>query len=71
MLSRRTDIPLLIVGIIFITAGVYAFVVDELILYSRNVGASKGYRFGGYPKEVIAFLLLAGGSFLIWTKGKW
>ena len=71
MSKRRTDVPFLIVGIIFIIAGVYAFVVDELIFYSRYVGASKGHRVAGYTQLVIDFSLFLGGSFMIWTKGKW
>ncbi len=71
MITHRPDLPSLIMGFIFIAAGVYVFAVDEVILYGQFASPSNGHRVSGLTQLIMAFLLLSGGSWLIWTKGKW
>ncbi len=71
MNTHRPDFPSLIMGVIFISAGVYVFAVDELTLYGQFPSVSNGHRVSGLTQLIMAFLLLSGGSWLIWAKGKW
>ncbi len=72
MNKDQFELPSLMVGLIFIAAGVYAFAADEVMLLAEFSGASSsGHRISGLTQLIIAFLLLSGGSLLIWTKGKW